>query len=92
MLEYGTLYPIAQMIAVLAGYAIATFAFFIYVRNNIQPMVYFGLALVFLATTFFLPNTPSHWASPSTILTINYVLLFSSYSLIGYGIVLVRDQ
>jgi hypothetical protein len=92
MIGYGTWYPAVQIIAVLSGYAIATFALLTYIRENIQSMAYFSVALVFLATTFLLPLAPEHWASASTTLGINFILLFSCYALIGYGLVVLRKQ
>lgn len=86
MIVYKMWHPTMQIIAVLSRYFIATFSFLSYIRIIIQLIKYFGLALVFLATTSLLPLAPDHWASLSTTLAINFVLLFSCYALIGYGI------
>lgn len=92
MIEFGTWHTPIRILAILSGYAVAASALFIYIRNSIQPIAYLGLGLVFLTTTFVLPSFPSHWASPSTILAINYALLLSCYAAIGYGILLIRDR
>lgn len=92
MIEFGIWHFPVRILAILVGYAVAASALLTYSRNNIQPMAYLGVGLVFLTTTFVLPSSPSHWASPSTILSINYILLFSCYIAIGYCIVLIRDQ
>ena len=88
VVEFGTGYPTIQIIAVLSGYTIAASALFVYIQKNIQSMVYLGLSCVFLATTFLLPLLPNHWINPSTTLSINFVLLFGCYALIGYSIIL----
>lgn len=92
MIEFGTWHSPVRILAILVGYAVAASALLTYSRNNIQPMAYLGVGLVFLTTTFVLPSLPSHWASPSTILAINYALLLSCYAVIGYSILLIRDQ
>ena len=85
MIEFGTWHSPVRILAILVGYAVAASALLTYSRNNIQPMAYLGVGLVFLTTTFVLPSLPSHWASPSTILAINYALLLSCYAVIGYS-------
>lgn len=88
MVELQIFRLVAHVLLIIVGYTVSGLAFYVYSRSNSSSMAFLGTGLVFQNTPFLLAFIARRGVEIPHILFIDYILQFSGFVFIGYGIVL----